>query len=215
MERDAKFKLSETGDLEGKLTVTFTGLEAMSRRVEERHGDDAERKKYLEDQVKGYIPVGTELDLTNQPDWKSSSTPLVAEFSLRIPGWVSGAGRRALLPVGIFSAAEKHIFEHADRVHPIYFQFPFEKMDDVTIDLPLGWQVQSLPQPQNQDGHVITYDLKAEKAASSLHLTRKVKVDVLLLETKYYASLRNFFQVVRTGDEEQIVLQPGTATAAN
>jgi hypothetical protein len=215
MERDAKFKLSETGDLEGKLTVTFTGLEAMSRRVEERHGDDAERKKYLEDQVKGYIPVGTELDLTNQPDWKSSSTPLVAEFSLRIPGWVSGAGRRALLPVGIFSAAEKHIFEHADRVHPIYFQFPFEKMDDVTIDLPLGWQVQSLPQPQNQDGHVITYDLKAEKAASSLHLTRKVKVDVLLLETKYYAPLRNFFQVVRTGDEEQIVLQPGTATAAN
>jgi hypothetical protein len=88
-------------------------------------------------------------------------------------------------------------------------------MDDVTIDLPLGWQVQSLPQPQNQDVHVITYDLKAEKAASSLHLTRKVKVDVLLLETKYYAPLRNFFQVVRTGDEEQIVLQPGTATAAN
>jgi hypothetical protein len=215
MERDAKFKLSETGDLEGKLTVTFTGLEAMSRRVEERHGDDAERKKYLEDQVKGYIPVGTELDLTNQPDWKSSSTPLVAEFSLRIPGWVSGAGRRALLPVGIFSAAEKHIFEHADRVHPIYFQFPFEKMDDVTIDLPLGWQVQSLPQPQNQDAHVITYDLMAEKAANSLHLTRKVKVDVLFLETKYYGSLRNFFQVVRTGDEEQVVLQPAAATAGN
>jgi hypothetical protein len=215
IERSAKLKLSDTGDLDGTLTVTFTGLEAMDRRLEQRHGDDAERKKYLEDQVKEYIPVGTELDLTNQPDWKSSSSPLVAEFSLTIPGWVSGAGRRALLPVGIFSAPEKHIFEHADRVHPIYFQFPFEKVDDVTIDLPLGWQVQSLPQPQNQDGRVITYDLMAEKAANSLHLTRKVKVEVLLLETKYYAPLRNFFQVVRTGDEEQIVLQPGTATAAN
>ncbi len=172
-------------------------------------------RRYLEDQLKECIPVGTELDLTNQPDWKSSSTPLVAEFSLKIPGWVSGAGRRALFPVGIFSAPEKHIFEHANRVHPIYFQFPFEKVDDVTIDLPLGWQVQSLPQPQNQDAHVITYDLNAENAANSLHLTRKVKVDVLLLETKYYAALRNFFQVVRTGDEEQIVLQPGAATAAN
>jgi len=215
IERDAKFKLSQTGDLEGKLTVTFTGLEAMDRRVEERHGDDAERKKYLEDQMKECIPVGNELDLTNQPDWKSSSTPLVAEFSLKIPGWVSGAGRRALLPVGIFSAPEKHIFEHADRVHPIYFEFPFEKVDDVTVDLPLGWQVQSLPQPQKQDAHVITYDLSAENAANSLHVTRKVKVDVLFLETKYYPSLRNFFQVVRTGDEEQVVLQPGAATAAN
>ena len=88
-------------------------------------------------------------------------------------------------------------------------------MDDVTIDLPLGWQIQSLPKPQNQEAHVVSYDLKAEKTASSLHLTRKVKVDFLLIEAKYYAALRSFFQVVRTGDEEQIVLEPGAASASN
>jgi len=215
IERKARLKLSDTGDLEGNLTVTFTGLEAMNRRVEERHSDDTERKRYLEDQVKEYIPVAAELELTNQPDWKSSSRPLVAEFTLKIPGWVSGAGRRALLPVGIFSATEKGMFEHANRVHPIYFAFPFEKVDDVTIDLPDGWQTQSVPQPRNQDGHVVAYNVNVEKDAKSLHLSRKLKVDVLLLEPKYYAALRNFFQVVRSGDEEQIVLQPGTATASN
>jgi hypothetical protein len=215
IERSAKLTLDDTGGLEGKVTVTFTGLEAMVRRVEEQHGDETERKKYLEEQVKQYIPVGAELDLTNQPDWKSSSQPLVAEFTLKIPGWVSGAGRRALMPVGIFSATEKHTFEHANRVHPVYFDFPFQKMDDVTIDLPLGWEIQSLPQPQNQDGRVITYNLKAEKDSNSLHLTRMMTVDVMLLEPKYYAALRNFFQVMRTGDEGQIVLQPGAANASN
>jgi hypothetical protein len=35
------------------------------------------------------------------------------------------------------------------------------------------------------------------------------------LDVKYYMALRNFFQVVRTGDEEQILLQPGTASASN
>ena len=215
IERQAKLQLSETGDLEGKLTVTFTGLEAMSRRVEQRHNDDAERKKFLEEQVREYIPAAAELDLTNQPDWKSSSPPLVAEFSLKIPGWVSGAGRRALLPVGIFSAPEKHIFEHANRVHPLYFEFPFEKLDDVTIDLPLGWQVQSLPKSQKQDAHVVVYDLTAANDAGSVHLTRKLTVDMLVLESKYYPALRNFFQVVRTGDEGQIVLQPGNASASN
>lgn len=215
IERSAKLTLDDTGGLEGKVTVTFTGLEAMVRRVEEQHGDETERKKYLEEQVKQYIPVGAELDLTNQPDWKSSSQPLVAELTLKIPGWVSGAGRRALMPVGIFSATEKHTFEHANRVHPVYFDFPFQKMDDVTIDLPLGWEIQSLPQPQNQDGRVITYNLKAEKDSNSLHLTRMMTVDVMLLEPKYYAALRNFFQVMRTGDEGQIVLQPGAANASN
>jgi Domain of Unknown Function with PDB structure (DUF3857) len=215
IERTAKLKLTDAGELEGKLTVTFTGLQAMVRRVEQRHGDDAGRKKFLEDQVREYIPVGTEVDLINQPDWKSSSLPLVAEFDVKIPGWASGAGRRALLPVGIFSAPEKHIFEHAERIHPIYFQFPSQKLDDVTIDLPLGWQIQSLPPPKTQDRHVVLYDMKAEKAANALHLTRKMTVDILLLDPKYYAALRGFFQVVRTGDEEQIVLQPGTASASN
>jgi Domain of Unknown Function with PDB structure (DUF3857) len=215
IERKAKLQLSENGDLEGKVTVTYTGLEAMSRRVEQLHSDDVDRKKYLEEQVKEYIPAAVELELTNQPDWKSSSLPLVAEFNLKIPGWVSGAGRRALLPVGIFSAPEMHVFEHNNRAYPIYFEYPFQKLDDVTIDLPLGWQVQSLPKAQNQDGHVVVYNLSVENDASSLHLTRKLTVDFLILESKYYGALRNFFQVVRTGDEEQIVLQPGAASAGN
>jgi len=215
IERKAALRLSDTGDLEGKLSVTFTGLEGMSRRLEELHTDAAERQKYLEEQVKEYIPVGAEVDLTNQPDWKSASQPLVAEFSVKIPGWVSGAGRRALLPVGIFSATEKHVFEHANRVHPVYFQFPFEKDDDVSIELPANWEVQSLPKPQSQGGHVIVYKLQAEKSANSIHLTRKVSVDILLLDAKYYSALRDFFQIVRSGDEEQIVLQPGAASASN
>ena len=75
--------------------------------------------------------------------------------------------------------------------------------------------MQTLPPPQKQDGHIVVYDLKAEKDAGSIHLSRKLTVDFLLLDAKYYMALRNFFQVVRTGDEEQIVLQPGAASASN
>jgi transglutaminase-like putative cysteine protease len=218
VERHADLTISsDTGELEGKLTITFTGLEAMQRRLEERNEDEADRKKLLEDQAKEYIPAASEVDLTNKPDWSSSSVPLVAEYHLKIPGWLSAAGRRALLPVGIFSATEKHVFDHAERTHPIYFRFPFEKLDDVNIALPPGWQVNSLPPEQNEgsDGSVVGYTLKVENNKQTLHLTRKLRVDFLLLETKYYPTLRNFFQVVRKGDEQQIVLQPGGPSAGN
>jgi hypothetical protein len=215
IERTANLKLLDTGDLEGKLTFTFTGLEALRRRVEERNADEADRKKVLEDQVKEYIPATIEVELTNKPDWSSSATALVAEYDLKVHGWVSGAGRRALMPVGLFSATEKRLFDHANRVHPIYFQYPFQKVDEVSIELPLDWQVTSLPAVQNQDGHVVAYTFKVENEKGTLHLARMLNVDILQLEAKYYAALRNFFQIVRTGDEEQIVLQPGTAAASN
>jgi hypothetical protein len=212
--RKAELKFTEGGDLEGKLTVTYTGLEAAQRRVDERLADDTARRKYLEDEVKGWIPAACDVDLTNQPDWKSSDA-LVAEFNVKIPGWVAGAGKRALLTVGLFGGPEQHLFDHADRVHPVYFSYPFERDDDVTVDLPLGWQIASLPAPQNQTGHVIGYTMHAENDKGTLHLKRTLNMDVLLLEPKYYGALRNFFQMVRTSDEAQVVLQPIATSASN
>jgi transglutaminase-like putative cysteine protease len=214
IERKANLKLDDTGSLDGKLTITFTGLEALGRRQEERNVDEADRKKFLEDQVKEYIPVGIEVELTNKPDWGSSSEKLVAEYDLKVPGWVSGAGKRALLPVALFGATEKRVFELSNRVHPIYFEFPFKKIDDVTVELPLGWQVSSMPPLKNQDSKAIVYTLKVENDKGTLHLSRTLNVDVLLLEAKVYPTLRAFFQIVRAGDEQQVVLQPGGAAAA-
>ena len=66
-----------------------------------------------------------------------------------------------------------------------------------------------------QDGKVLVYKMKAENDKSSLHLTRKLSVDVVLLDVKYYPALRQFFQTVRKGDEEQVVLQAIGASASN
>jgi hypothetical protein len=215
IERVGKLKLSDMGDLEGKLTVTYIGLEAMYHRVEERNADEVARKKFLEELVTEQIAVGAEAELTNKPDWTNSETPLVAEYNLKIPGWASGAGRRVMIPAAIFTAAEKGVFEHADRVQPIYFEYPHEKADDVTIELPPGWQVSSVPPPQDRNGKVIVYTLKVEQSPGTLRLTRKLTIDTLLVQQKYYTALRNFFQAVRISDGTQVVLQPGEIHASN
>jgi hypothetical protein len=213
--RAGTLKVTETGDLEGKLTVTYTGLEAMYRRSEQRDADEVDRKKFLEDEVRFSVPAAIDVDLTNKPDWPGSETPLVAAFDLKVPGWVSGAGKRALLPVGLFSSEQRHLFEHQNRIHPIYMQYPNETDDDITIDLPLGWLVDSMPKPQKLDGHVIMYDLAVENSHGDLHITRKLRSDIVILDQKYYGALRNFYQSVRSGDEAQILLQHAMSTASN
>ncbi len=213
--RKADLKLTSEGSLEGKLTVTFSGLEALKRRLEERNEDEASRKIFMENQVRESIPTGIEVELTNKPDWTSSAVTLVGEFDLKVPGWASAAGHRALIPVGLFGAPEKHVFEHASRVHPIYFEFPATSDDDVSIQLPLDWKVNSMPAGRTDEGRVCAYNTKVENNNGTLHLSRRLMIDTITLETKYYLALRKFFQVVRTGDEQQIVLQPGSAAAAN
>jgi transglutaminase-like putative cysteine protease len=208
IERTADLKLTQEGSLEGKLKVIYSGLEAASLRVEERNQDETTRKKLLEDQVRYAVPAAIEVDLTNKPDWSSADSRLVAEFDLKVPGWVSGAGSRALLPVGIFGAPEKHIYEHTTRVHPLYYHFMSQKVDDVTIELPLGWKVSNLPKPGDKDAKLLVYTMKADEKNGTLHIERRLKNELLMLDPKYYQAVRSFYESVRTGDEEQIVLQP-------
>jgi len=214
IERKAELKLSETGDLEGRLTLTFTGMEAIHQRTEQRNQDDVERKKYLEDHVKESIPAGAEVELTNLPDWDNAAVPLVAQFDLKVPSWASVGGRTVLIPVGLFGGSEMHLFEHASRVHPIYMKFPFQKIDDISIEVPPKWQVSSVPPAQDHSGRVVNYISKVENKSGKLHLTRTLDVSFLLMDPKYYTALRNVFQQLRSSDEQQIVLQTATATAS-
>ena len=214
-ERVAHLKVEDSGDLEGTLTVKYTGLEALERRQEERNEDDVDRRKFLEDEVKALVPAGVDLELTNHPAWKSSVDPLEAEFHIKVPGWLSETGRRALLPVGIFSASEKRTFEHADRVHPIYMKYNAQTIDDVTLDLLPGWKAGDLPQKQLSGGNAVSYEMKFDSTKDQLHMRRKLQVDFLIMDSKYYAALRNFYQGVANSDNAQIVLQTATTAASN
>ena len=91
----------------------------------------------------------------------------------------------------------------------------YEKADDIRIELPLGWQVGSLPQPVTIVATVLVYTMKAENDKGALHLERHLKCSLTVLEQKYYTALRGFYQAVRSADEQQIVLQPAGASAGN
>jgi len=214
--RQATLKLlPESGSLEGHLVVTYTGLEASTRRVEERNQDDTAHKKYLEDEVREFIPSGIEVELVNQPDWHSSSASFVAEFDLKVPAWVASAGRRAMMPVGLFGATEKHVFDHAQRTHPVYYRYPSSKADDITIQLPDGWRVSSLPPDTKEGQPIINFTSKVEDNKGMLHIVRNFNNDIVMMQTSTYSALQGFYRMMRTTDEQQIVLLPGTASASN
>ena len=208
IERKAELALTRDGSLEGALTVTYSGLEALWLRMDELEEDDASRKKLLEDMVKESIPTGIDVELTNKPEWKSSAPELVAQYKLTVPGWATSVGKRTLLPAGLFGGDEKHLFEHGNRIHPVYFHFPYQKIDSISIALPVGWTPNSLPAPLDKDIRALAFTCKTENDRGTLHINRKLRSDVLVVKPEDYQVLRNFYQMVRNVDEQPIMLQP-------
>ncbi len=215
VERLAILKLTATGSLEGKLKVTYTGQEALWRRLEERHEDETDRKRFLEDQIKADVPSGITVELTNKPQWDGASSTLTAEFDLKVPGWAAAAGQRALLPVGLFGAKDKQVFQHSTRTHAMYFKFPYQELDDITIELPPNWKIANVPQSRKQEMGVFAFARSIEATNDSLHLNRELTISTLLVPARYYGTVQRFFEVVRAGDEDQAVLVPAKSSATH
>jgi hypothetical protein len=214
VERKAAVKLSQSGTLEGKVTVTYSGLEASWRRLNQRNEDATDRQKFLEQDLEAGVSTGIDVKLTNTPDWTNSEAPLVAEFELSVPGWAAAAGNRSLMPVGLFGGSEKHMFEHSARVHPVYFTFPYQHTDEIAIELPPGWQVSSVPKARTEDARIAAYNSSAQTTGGTLTMKRELALRTIIVPQKFYAQVRDFYQAVRAGDEDQIVITPAAAPRA-
>ncbi len=213
LERAATFKLSEGGTLEGHLVVTYYGLQALTRRLSLRNDDARARQEALESEIKSTVPTGIDVTLVNTPDWATSAPTLRAEFDLRVPGFAQRAGSRMLMPGAVFRAAEGRMFTQATRVHPVYFEYPFAQEDTVSIALPVGYEPSGLPDPYTRDGGAAHYRNIVDFHDGVLTERRHVDVMGILYPVKYYQALQDFFQAVRTGDEEQVVLSRAKAVA--
>ena len=95
---------------------------------------------------------------------------------------------------------------------PIYFSFPYQNVDDVTIDLPPGWKVENLPPAKHVDVKALVYDMKVASEDGKLQFKRELTVNLGMAESKYYESLRTFFQNVRSSDDQQAVLSTSGTT---
>lgn len=206
-ERRATLKLGEDGSLTGKVLVAFHGQEALRRRLAAIEEDKLGRRKQLEEEVKGWFPAGAKVEIEKVSHWEDPEEPLRVEATVEVPEFAVSAGRRLLVPLGIFQTKEKHPFEHAKRVHPIYFRYPWEEKDDVILELPARYQVEAMPEAQKVPAGDALYEISCEKQPSGLQVRRRLVMNALLLPQKVYPGLRNFFSKVKAGDEQLAVLQ--------
>jgi Transglutaminase-like superfamily len=122
------------------------------------------------------------VELKNKPDWNSSDNKFVVEYDVKIPGWASSAGKRALVPLGLFSNAQKHTFEHAHRTYAVVFSYMFQTEDQTRILVPAGWKVDSLPKETHIDVKAAEYLIHIENNDNALQVTRTFRSDVLLVQ---------------------------------
>lgn len=204
--RVGRLTLNEDGSAKGKIGVAWAGEEALIHRLSSLKTDAAGRKKELEDELKALLPAGALVQLDTANGWDDAEAQLTANFSVEIPSYASNAGKRLLVPKDLFQTRSKQPFAHGDRKNPVYFNYPYYSMDETTINVPAGFHLENVPEPQPLRTDYSLYKVQHTTNGNSVTVSRDFAMAGIAFQQKDYPELRKFFASVNTSDSEPLVL---------
>lgn len=205
MRRVADLKID--GDLlAGTVTATFTGQEALQRRMRLLGDDEAARRKTLEEEAQAWFPDGSTVKLTGVTGVGGFDDAVVATFDVTVPNLVATAGSRTLVPMSVFESHGKNPFAATTRRHPIYFDYPRLEEDEIRVTVPESLRVSSVPTPSKLDAGALGYTSEAKADGNTVTFKRSEFVKVMLVDSKHYGPLREFYSAVLTAEQKPLVL---------
>jgi hypothetical protein len=210
--RHVSLQLAPDGSATGTLVVEYTGMWASMVRYDERDDDETGRRKDMNDQIKGWLPADAKFEITKTSTWDASSDPLQIEGTLTLPSYATSAGTKILVPVTPFFAPEPRAFQSATRSNSVYFRYPFQQHDDIELKLPAGYQVESLPSPKQISAGAIQYSIAMTKQPNEIGIQRALDEKGMVYDVKFYGTIRQIFNTVKSGDDQQAILEQESAT---
>jgi hypothetical protein len=213
--RHADLEIDPAGNITGKLQVDFTGEEGALLRTQKRKEDETGRKKDLEEEIMRWLPADASFELSNLANWDDTSRPLRVEGTIKLPSIGSAAGRRMLLPADLFPALHARVFVPEKRINAVYFEYAYEEVDDVKFHAPAGYKVETVPQPQTVNAGAAAYDLLATRDSETVEVKRHLVMNGVAFPKEAYPAIRQFFSIVKSNDNAQIVFQNAENAKSN
>jgi hypothetical protein len=218
IEGRANFRLLADGTLEGTASESFTGH--WSARLK-KNLDDVSPEKQVDDlkaALKAQYP-GAEIDSIRYQHTSEVAGDLARAYHIRIPGYAVRAGSRLLVSPAFFQTGAKALFARPERSYPVYFDFAAIRTDEVRIELPATFEVETAPdtKPFAVAGFVrLDSSIQVALDGRSIRLGRMSRIcenSAISFPASQYPAIKATFDRMREIDETAVSLR-GPVTAS-
>lgn len=217
--RTGKFRLLEDGTLEGDVRVEYTGHLASDKKEYNDDDSQAQREDTLREMVKAQISTAelSEIKIENVTD---PVKPFIYSYHVRVPGYAQRTGKRLFFQPGFFTYGASSPFGSGTRSYDVYFHYPWSEEDQITIELPEGFGIDSGDAPAP-----ITPDMTNKICAQSIKMAFDPNQRALVYNRKFffggggsilfpadrYVAVKNLFDAISKSDTHTITLKQGAA----
>jgi hypothetical protein len=215
-------RITPEGDVVGRVTARLTGYDAGEARAYLRENGPGGGRDALMEAISPAHGASLDSVVANAVD--DVYEPLEMEATLLHPHAAELIGDRLYLAPILLMRHTESPFRLPQRSYPVEFGHPFTETYTAELDVPDGYEVESLPEPVTTGMPVPTRTTPAIRYARSVTANGRTIVIQMRLEVMAptlppagYQRLRALFDTVVAAEAETIVLRPvqgGTGAAS-
>ncbi len=218
--RTGKFNLLADGTLVGEGRIEFSGHAGEEQKRWHREDTMQVRESEFRALLKKMILGNVEFESLTVENTKDTSKTLAVNFKIRVPGYAATTGKRIFLQPNVFERSSKPRFTASKRKYDIYFSYPFAEQDDITIELPNGYTLESpdapapIRDPQGISSHETEIRVSTDK--KTLIYRRNFSFGnggFVRFPVAAYEPLKNLFDAFNKADVHQLTLRQDSSTA--
>jgi hypothetical protein len=198
--------IDSKGKITGKTRVLKSDYEAFSYRQKYAQANEDNYIEKLENDLNGiqitnYKTDNKDLDLTK---------PVVETFSFETQNQSEIIGDKIYISPLLFFTQTKNLFVQEERKLPVSFPYPKEIRYNISIEIPEGYIVESLPKSitlTTGDYNLMSFKYYIANTGNKIQVTIASSIDKSTIPADYYDVLKDFSQKAIDKQNEKIVLK--------
>jgi hypothetical protein len=207
LERQGKFTLQADGSISGTVAEKRTGDHALLQRQRLAHENEGERQKYMEKYVGEFLPNPSVQQA--KVGGLALGKDLTMEYEVSAKNYAQHTGPLLLIRVRVLGE-KLFSLDLAKRKYPVEFPYRTVEKDTFELELPAGFVVDELPEPQQLDVGFATYSSKVELTGSTLRYSREYVLRESYIGLDRLADLRKLQNAIREDESASAVLKKTT-----
>lgn len=196
--------VSKEGFVSGKLRKQLTDQEALSFR---QKNTGTKEDTYLEELESDNNSIEVN-EYTRENDYDLSK-PIVESYAFKDVKDFERINDKIYVAPSLFLGIKENPFKQELREYPVDFGFPVQSKYNITLEIPEGYAVETLPAGLNIAGvdGIGTFKYVIANTGNKVQIIMTSEISKAIVSADYYQALKEFFQKIIDKQNEKIILK--------
>jgi hypothetical protein len=199
-------EIDANGDASGKIREQFYDYIALWFRAAFGMSNTTNRMDYLEKKYAGLEVFNHELANVDE-----ISKPIIENYTFKSDNVAEIIGNKMFFSPLLFFVTSENPFKQENRLYPIDYNFPFQEKFIISVKIPEGYSVESLPESKAfslPDG-LGSFKYSISQNGNQIQLLCVFEINEPLISATYYQELKSFYKKIVEKQTEKVVLKRG------